>query len=323
MQQSQIDLPLCDTCAPRIFNEINKEIAATDSKLSKYAKFLEQLNHQFYQRDNFSETIAAAKLEEAQLEKELEDLQKETEAIEDELAILEFEERIFKTTQESHWKDISDWHSHKKEVDDTLEGLDMRLEQDSAYLKMLMRSVALNDAFHIWVDGEFGTINGLKLGKLPNHESPWSEVNAALGCTLYLVHEIAKALKYTFSNAKLILNGSASSILNLKDGTECALYYEDGFIAGFLRRGSFNSALTMLLGCISELGLFITTKHGGFKLIYEYVFCIFTHSPHRIKDDKIDGKSIHPSKEWTKPGKALLVNLKAIIAWLTENEYCK
>ena len=37
------------------------------------------------------------------------------------------------------------------------------------------------DAFHIWTDGAFGTINGFRLGRLPNVVVEWDEINAAFG----------------------------------------------------------------------------------------------------------------------------------------------
>lgn len=36
-------------------------------------------------------------------------------------------------------------------------------------------------AFYIWKEGEYGTINGLRLGRLPNDNVDWHEINAALG----------------------------------------------------------------------------------------------------------------------------------------------
>ena len=38
----------------------------------------------------------------------------------------------------------------------------------------------LNDSFYIWHDGEFGTINGLRMGRLVSNPVPWEEVNAGM-----------------------------------------------------------------------------------------------------------------------------------------------
>lgn len=72
-----------------------------------------------------------------------------------------------------------------------------------------------NDAFCIGHDGVFGTINGLRLGRVPgvpvsvtyqpfsrfilrSDQVEWAEINAAWGQTLLLLYTIARKLDYTF-----------------------------------------------------------------------------------------------------------------------------
>lgn len=43
-----------------------------------------------------------------------------------------------------------------------------KIEVVKAQLELLKRTNVLNDAFHIWHDGDFGTINNFRLGRLPN-----------------------------------------------------------------------------------------------------------------------------------------------------------
>ena len=42
-----------------------------------------------------------------------------------------------------------------------------RTEVARVQLAALQETNVLNDAFHIWHDNEFGTINGFRLGRLP------------------------------------------------------------------------------------------------------------------------------------------------------------
>lgn len=42
-----------------------------------------------------------------------------------------------------------------------------KIEVSQAHLELLKRTNVLNDAFPIWHDGEFGTINNFRLGRLP------------------------------------------------------------------------------------------------------------------------------------------------------------
>ncbi len=72
-----------------------------------------------------------------------------------------------------------------------------------------------NDAFCIGHDGVFGTINGLRLGRVPGVpvcicypliddksnsliQVEWAEINAAWGQTLLLLYTIARKLDFTF-----------------------------------------------------------------------------------------------------------------------------
>lgn len=81
---------------------------------------------------------------------------------------------------------------------------------------MLKQTNLYNDAFYIWHDGHFGTINGLRLGTLPTQpvklklrrvkkkpdrffQVPWSEINAAWGQAVLLLYTLAKRLNYKFT----------------------------------------------------------------------------------------------------------------------------
>jgi hypothetical protein len=54
--------------------------------------------------------------------------------------------------------------SHVEERD----GLVVNIEQTVRQLERLRRTNVFNDAFHIWFDGPFGTVNGFRLGRLPS-----------------------------------------------------------------------------------------------------------------------------------------------------------
>jgi beclin len=68
----------------------------------------------------------------------------------------------------------------------------------SAELAKLSRTNVHNDAFCIGHDGVFGTINGLRLGRIPNVPVEWSEINAAWGMTLLLLSTLAKKVGFVF-----------------------------------------------------------------------------------------------------------------------------
>jgi len=92
--------------------------------------------------------------------------------------------------------------------------------------QVLKKTNLYNDAFHIWHEGHFGTINGFRLGDLPScqvcsllpnschrrifsppppppppppKKVPWEEINAAWGQAVLLLYTIAKKLNFKFS----------------------------------------------------------------------------------------------------------------------------
>jgi beclin 1 len=59
--------------------------------------------------------------------------------------------------------------------------LNAQIKYATEQRKSLLATNVLDMAFFIWKDGEYGTINGLRLGRLPNENVEWVEINAAFG----------------------------------------------------------------------------------------------------------------------------------------------
>lgn len=66
-------------------------------------------------------------------------------------------------------------------------------------------------------NGQFATINGFRLGRLPNQPVEWSEINAAWGQTVLLLYALAKKMNFTFQRYKLVPFGNHSYIETLED----------------------------------------------------------------------------------------------------------
>ena len=84
-------------------------------------------------------------------------------------------------------------------------------------LEVCKKSNVYNDAFHIWHDGPFGTINGFRLGRMPDLHVEWPEINAALGHVCLLLHVLAQKVGYQFKQYRLIPEGSFSKIEKIGD----------------------------------------------------------------------------------------------------------
>jgi beclin 1 len=67
-----------------------------------------------------------------------------------------------------------------------------KIEVSQVHLELLKRTNVLNDAFYISHDGVIGTINNFRLGRLPNVQVEWDEINAAWGQAALLLHTMAQ-----------------------------------------------------------------------------------------------------------------------------------
>jgi len=75
--------------------------------------------------------------------------------------------------------------------------------------------LTIDDAFCIGHEGGLATINGLRLGRLPNVPVEWPEINAAWGHTMLLVHTIARKWEVAFETSVFLVYSFRS--IKLKD----------------------------------------------------------------------------------------------------------
>jgi beclin 1 len=123
----------------------------------------------------------------------------------------------------SHWQEICDFEGQARELQDEIRSLNLKAEDTTRLLEKLRKTNIYNDAFRIGHDGSFGTINGLRFGRLPNQPVEWSEINAAAGQALFLLDVLAKKLNFIFKGYKLCPMGSFSKIEKTTEGEKVTL----------------------------------------------------------------------------------------------------
>lgn len=96
------------------------------------------------------------------------------------------------------WTQYASTSTAAVKLQDTLTSLEHAHAVNEVELSKLSRTNVYNDAFCIGHDGVFGTINGLRLGRVPNVPVEWSEINAAWGMTLLLLSTIARKVGFVF-----------------------------------------------------------------------------------------------------------------------------
>lgn len=95
--------------------------------------------------------------------------------------------------------------------------------QNRMRLAELSRLNVLNMSFHVWTDGAFVTVNGLRLGGLPDQRVDHGELNAGLGMAAQLLEAVARDLDFASATWKVVPRGDRSHMLKVKTGARALL----------------------------------------------------------------------------------------------------
>ncbi|EGC35303.1 hypothetical protein DICPUDRAFT_97940 [Dictyostelium purpureum] len=311
------DLPLCLECTKLTISEIEDETLMLDGEISIYNTYLQRLENQKTneQIEQINGELDELECEEHNLRQFIQDTYKEREDVEILTNQLQEKRSQLKSLEDGYWSSFSELHYEAFKNQDEREQTAVQIQWINEHLESLKQTNILNDAFHLWHDGHFGTINSLRLGKLPSQPVEWNEINAAWGLTIFLLDNIAKKLKYKFKQYTLVPNGSCSRIEKRDDPSAASyeLFGSNDISLGLLfwyRR--FDSGMIAFLHCIKELVEFIVEKEPEFTI------------PYQIEKDLINGTSIKMQftndDTWTKSLKYMLTNLKWILVWVTKYE---
>ncbi|KAJ3262916.1 autophagy protein 6 [Chytriomyces hyalinus] len=200
---------------------------------------------------------------------ELAALERESLIVQQNLADVERELEEIDAAEQEYWIQVNALQMHQLSIEEERDSLHSRLAVANAGLERLEKTNVYNDAFRIWHDGPFGTINGFRLGRLPNLPVEWNEINAALGQSLLLVDVLATKLGFIFKGYKLVPMGSFSRIEKIEgDKAAYELYGSNDFTVLLFWNRRFDNALVAFLQCIQQLGDFIQQRDSKLKLPY-------------------------------------------------------
>ncbi|XP_022757546.1 beclin-1-like protein isoform X2 [Durio zibethinus] len=198
---SQVEQPLCLECMKVLSEKLDKEVEDVTRDIEAYEACLQRLEGE--PQDVLSEAdFRKEKLkideEERKLEAAIEEIEKQNAEVNTKLKELEQKSNRFKELEEWYWQEFNNFQfpliAHQEERDAIL----AKTEISQAHLELLKRTNVLNDAFPIWHDGEFGTINNFRLGRLPKIPVEWDEINAAWGQACLLLHTMCQHFRPKF-----------------------------------------------------------------------------------------------------------------------------
>lgn len=315
--RSDIDHPLCAECTQILLSSLQRQLDETKKERDGYIAFEKEVRKEREResldlsRQDAEKKIERLKYDERAAIEQLRLADREREQLDEELKLLEAEEKVLEEEEAEFWRSHNEHLLVLAEQASRLASLRAAYAADYATLEKLERTNVYNDAFCIGHDGVFGTINGLRLGRVPGVPVEWPEINAAWGQTLLLLYTIARKLDYTFENYRLIPMGSFSRIeRTIGDKATYELYGSgDLHLGRLLHNRRFDFAMVAFLECLKQLIDSVKSQDPTVEF------------PHQIVKDKIGEASVKlqfsQEEAWTRALRHVLLALKIVLKWTT------
>jgi len=324
-QKLLLDFPVCKDCYKDFYRRVEQEFEEKHSQLESLEKYAASLieaeapaatpvvskatkpaNQNDKQLQALKREFEDLASQEAELARELEQLQSERSALvqqEDETHEME---RKINSDLAGFWHEHSLVMSNINNFENERDSLFCSIRAYENYVEVLNCTNSFNETFFIWFDGFFGTINNLRIGKLPIAPVDWNEINTGLFFAANLLKALADVKGYTFTKNNIVLK-SANAKLVAANGYTTQELQGPGSTPIF-GQSSFDKALIAFLGCLDEFARFAAQSDASFDM------------PYRIESDKVGGMSVKHSsgdENWTRAMKYFLTNLKCLAAWVS------
>lgn len=171
--KSDIDHPICMECTELLIDGLGKRLANATRERDAYVEFVKRVNAEIPSEDEKAAAhreYEAVRLQEAAALESVQQMEAERLGVLEELKQLEEEARQLDLEEEKFWRDRNEFALQLEEFQNERDGINLQYDHDSRQLERLQRTNVYNDTFCIGHDGYFGTINGLRLGRLPHQQ---------------------------------------------------------------------------------------------------------------------------------------------------------
>ncbi|KAL8842523.1 MAG: hypothetical protein Q9170_000477 [Blastenia crenularia] len=214
--RSDIDHPVCTECTDLLLSQLQSRLSSATKERDAYISYLKSLNTSAptpSQLQKAQKSLTEARAAEAKAFADLEALEKEKANLDSELTALEAESLALDAEEQEFWRSRNAFALTLSEFQNERDALNAAYDHDAQQLERLERTNVYNDCFCISHDGNFVTINGLRLGRLPPpHNVEWAEINAALGTAALLLTIVAEKMGFEFKGYRIKPMGSTSHI---------------------------------------------------------------------------------------------------------------
>lgn len=305
-----IDYPVCNDCAISLSNNMKHKYETLNNEKEVYLQFLKNLTSQNRPSKGkielTLEELETLKQNENELMQQIESEDKLHEELNKEINSLSMEIDELKSKELERCKLQNQLHMENTERLNTIDKLQNEFNSNMDFLDNLRKSNVFDNFFEISTNGQFSTINGLRLGCLSDVKVTWHEINASLGHITLLLSTCLNILDFNLQDYKLIPMGSNSKIEIYKTNKKLVyqLYSTSEFSLTNLFSHPLDDGMLALLKVIKQIGDYIYTLDTSFILPYE------------INNDTIANYPIKPSakswENWTAACRLLLSNVKWI-----------
>ncbi|CAD5114301.1 DgyrCDS3443 [Dimorphilus gyrociliatus] len=315
--QSELDHPLCEECTDTLLDELDKQLSSAQEESIIYSDFLKKLEEN--EENQPDENILNEELEKLTKQKEtmlsnLEHVENDQKRLEEDFTNARSAAKKTEEEERAFFKEYNEYKRQLLEYDNAQKSVELQLRYAQMQLDKHKKTNVFNITFHIWHNGSFGTINGFRLGRLPNKQVDWSEINAAWGQTVLLLHSLSKKVNLTFKRFILVPYGSHSYIESLADKSrELPLYGSGGF--RFFWDTKFDQAMVAFLDCLQQFKEEVERCDSSFCLPYPM-------DKGKIEDPNVKTwysikTQLNSEEQWTKALKFMLTNLKWGLTWVS------
>ncbi|KAJ0986187.1 hypothetical protein J5N97_004543 [Dioscorea zingiberensis] len=316
--QTQVEQPLCLECMRILSDRLDKEVEDVNRDIKAYEACLQRSELESYNvlsEADFHREKMKVEEEERKLQAAIEEAERQCAEVDSEMKELESKSNHFKELEERYWHEFNNFQfqltSHQEDRDTIL----AKIEVSQAHLELLKRTNVLNDAFLIWYDAEFGTINNFRLGRVPKTPVEWDEINAAWGQACLLLHTMAQYFRPKFQyRIKILPMGSYPRIMDSNNNT-----YELFGPVNLFWSTRYDRAMTLYLTCLKEFAEFACLMDQENNIPPGKCFKL----PYPIDNDKVGGltitQSFNKQENWTKALKCTMCNLKWVLYWFIGN----
>ncbi|KAI0049976.1 APG6-domain-containing protein [Auriscalpium vulgare] len=315
--RTDIDHPLCSECTHILLSTLTRQLEETKKERDGYIAFEREVKKEKErEKEGISKEDAERKINQLKEDErvaiqQLREAERERDQLADEMRALELEEKALEEEEEEFWRTHNAHLLKSVEQSSQLAALRAAYAADSATLERLERTNVYNDAFCIGHDGVFGTINNLRLGRVPGVPVEWAEINAAWGQTLLLLYTVARKLEFTFENYRLVPMGSFSRVERTTGDKATYELYGSGdlHLGRLLHNRRFDFAMVAFLDCLKQLIDWAKSQDPSIDF------------PHAIAKDKIGDSSVKlqfsQEEAWTRALRHVLLALKILLKWTT------